>query len=492
MKKITPVILALASLALAQAPSVTRGGALLKKQYQTSAAVTLYVDGTLGADTNPCTASGASACATINGAISKLPDRIRHDVTINVAAGTYAEEINLLEGQRFEGVNTSSATAYRSVRLSLTGAALTTYTPAAGNSSGTFTAPARSGGFVTVTDASQGLTVDALRGRFITFTGTGGGTYVISENTATTITFLSNGTLPVTGTAYTLTTPSVIITGAAVKQATMSLGTLSANYVLSNLEVTNTTKPAIKQAVPATSLVETLGWWTGSFMRITTGASISGAAQGGSLTDAYVSTTHASVAALSTAIPPNRVVVDGVAAAVALSTAQQRNFTHTLTDIRANPTSTSAALAITGPYVGAGAGASFAGLRIKCANTTLGTGLRVYSGASIGFGGGSAAAPITITDCARAIQFGEFGGYTNSGNSFTLDTITCTNTYNCLYVTGGDKLMLGAISVSGVTQEILLDNNVPAGNIYTVTEFTAMNPQRITTSLGTVIRTFGN
>ena len=57
--------------------------------YQTSAALTLYLD-PAGNDSNACTASGASACLTWAGILSKLPQFLRNDVTINVAAGTDA------------------------------------------------------------------------------------------------------------------------------------------------------------------------------------------------------------------------------------------------------------------------------------------------------------------------------------------------------------------------------------------------------------------
>src|SRR2546423_1028721 len=51
------------------------------------AATTLYVDGTLGSDANPCTASGLSACKPIQAAINKASA----GDTIIVAAGLYPE-----------------------------------------------------------------------------------------------------------------------------------------------------------------------------------------------------------------------------------------------------------------------------------------------------------------------------------------------------------------------------------------------------------------
>jgi len=62
---------------------------------ETTAALTLYVD-TAGSDSNACTASGASACLTVQGALGKIPKRIKHPVTINIASGTF-------DGFRIEG-----------------------------------------------------------------------------------------------------------------------------------------------------------------------------------------------------------------------------------------------------------------------------------------------------------------------------------------------------------------------------------------------------
>jgi hypothetical protein len=56
----------------------------------TDADLNLYVDDTAGNDANDCTAPGASACATIQGALDKVPKRLRHIVTITVGPGNYA------------------------------------------------------------------------------------------------------------------------------------------------------------------------------------------------------------------------------------------------------------------------------------------------------------------------------------------------------------------------------------------------------------------
>lgn len=62
----------------------------------TIAALTLYVDAALGDDANTGLAAGAGyALKTIQAAINKIPQIVNHMVTINVAAGTYAETISI-------------------------------------------------------------------------------------------------------------------------------------------------------------------------------------------------------------------------------------------------------------------------------------------------------------------------------------------------------------------------------------------------------------
>lgn len=61
----------------------------------TTAAITLYVDKALGNNSNACTASGASACQTIQAAIDKVPKRLKHQVVINVAPNTYYEALTV-------------------------------------------------------------------------------------------------------------------------------------------------------------------------------------------------------------------------------------------------------------------------------------------------------------------------------------------------------------------------------------------------------------
>lgn len=97
---------------------------------QSTATQTLYVS-TTGNDNNPCTSAGA-ACLTIDGALNKLPNTLRHDATISVAAGAYAAPLNITR---------KDLTIVGGVTLSVTGT-MSTPTLTTGTTSGTLTASA--------------------------------------------------------------------------------------------------------------------------------------------------------------------------------------------------------------------------------------------------------------------------------------------------------------------------------------------------------------
>lgn len=206
MKLVTLAILLVASFAFAQ-PSVTRGGALKKRAYQTYAAATYYVDPT-GSDSNACTASGTSACLTLQSVLNRLPLNIKHAVTINVAAGTYPES-PLVPPYTFTTTGSLTITGTR-----------TTPTLVSGTTSGTLTSasnhPTASAGAALIIDTAQTWTVDDLSGRFVEITsGASSGTICpIASNTATTLsTTCLWGTPPGVGTTYAIRTPGSVFTG---------------------------------------------------------------------------------------------------------------------------------------------------------------------------------------------------------------------------------------------------------------------------------------
>lgn len=192
----------------------------------TTAAMTLYVDVDGGSDSNDCTAAGTSACATIQGAVNKVPRCLRHGVTVNVAAGNYA------------GFYVSGFLCDPSVQTTTGGlfidafAAFADAGVATGNATGTATAGSAGSGttFGTLTDAAATWTASDLVGRFITITGgTGSGqTRVISANTGTVITIVGTWTAPAALSTYVIQDPGVNINTAVSLPAT-GLSAASAN-----------------------------------------------------------------------------------------------------------------------------------------------------------------------------------------------------------------------------------------------------------------------
>jgi hypothetical protein len=189
------LVLFISSLAFAQ-DGVTRGDALRRREYQTYAPVNLFVDPT-GNDTNACTAAGTSACASISGALFKLPRFIRHAVSIAVAAGAYSTSFNVQD-----------LSLDPNVTMTIDGdtvlAALSTGTP-----TGTFTAVTlnTAASLATLTDTGQSWTVNELQGLFVVVSGQ---TLPIVSNTATTISV--NVATGVTPGAYEIRRPGPVIT----------------------------------------------------------------------------------------------------------------------------------------------------------------------------------------------------------------------------------------------------------------------------------------
>ena len=220
MKTLGLMLVLLAGAALAQ-PVVTRGGALKKRAYQTYGNLTLYVDPT-GSDSGACTGTGTAACATIQGAVNKLPPRINHTVTINIAAGTYSA----LNVRGFTVDITSGS-------LNFVGA-MQRATVATGSTSGTLTASsiATTTDPSSQTDSGQTWTVNNLRGKFITVAGV---SYPIAKNTATTVYGLSNTAL---SGAYTIDEPAVVISGNSSIQGILLGGTSGLTF--KNVKFTGT------------------------------------------------------------------------------------------------------------------------------------------------------------------------------------------------------------------------------------------------------------
>ncbi len=213
----------LASVSFAQAApgpngGISRGNLLPVPQYRTSgtsgAVDNYYVNASTGSDSFNCTDS-TTPCLTIQGAINKVPKRLRNQVTVTVAAGTYGCFV------------VAGFTCDASVQTATGGffidafAAFTNSTLATGTATGTATASSAGSGttYGTLTDGAQTWTVNDLRGRFVTAAGQ---TRVISSNTATGITIVGTWTNPGT-VAYTIQDPGVTINTACSAPATPTL-----------------------------------------------------------------------------------------------------------------------------------------------------------------------------------------------------------------------------------------------------------------------------
>lgn len=255
MRTLCLLLLLLAGSVLAQPASA--GVALRKGDLYTTGVVTLYVD-PAGNDAKLCQGTGTAACKTLAGALAKLPPNLKHNVTINVAAGTYTlTSTTAIDGfWMAEGVSLTiqGSTSY------------TTFTPPSGNAGGTvtsFAAQVFPTSRATITDSGQSLPAAptgsagsmtanqlAMRGRFICFTsgpqsgnrfvvmGTGGTTIELNKTSFT-------GGNPAAGNTYSLCTPSTVFTGGlgssgALLRVGNNIGTININDIAVEPTVGNT------------------------------------------------------------------------------------------------------------------------------------------------------------------------------------------------------------------------------------------------------------
>lgn len=185
----------------------------------TTAPIDLFIS-TTGSDSASC--SDAGPCATINGALRKLPKTLNHNVTVSLAAGTYT----FAETQLVDGFVMADG-----VTLTIQGSSTwTAWTPASGTSSGTLT------GFSAIAFPNRAIFTDSaqtwpaatptgtaaalgIRGRFVCMSSgsQSGNKFPISAASPTTLevsrTSFTGGN-PAIGNAYQVCTPSTIITGA--------------------------------------------------------------------------------------------------------------------------------------------------------------------------------------------------------------------------------------------------------------------------------------
>jgi len=137
---------------------------------------TFYVDPTLGNDANRGDDSLAPK-RTIASALASIPKTVSQPYTINLAAGTYAEQV-VLEGYSFLG---GGGITFGGTTIAVT--------PTTGNSTGTVTSytTATAGVQPFIIDSGQNLTSGELKGKLIKATsgGSSGTHWVIYDNDAT-------------------------------------------------------------------------------------------------------------------------------------------------------------------------------------------------------------------------------------------------------------------------------------------------------------------
>lgn len=463
--KTIALLLLLSVTALAQ-PAVTRGNILKRPEYQTYGTISLFVDGTLGSNSNPCTASGASACLTLAGAFSKLPRFIRNNVTITVAAGTYAEALNLANGLVIDN----------GVSVTVTGA-LGLFTPATGSNSGSTTASAAasSSGTASITDSTQTWTVNDLKGRFVNFTSgaLSGQQFPITSNTATTLS-MAGSTAAGTGVTYTIVTPSVIF-------AQPSGGTIAnvdgrGALIFTSVEVTATGTSGLIFRGPS-------GLLTFNTSRLVMAASIAALnVQLGTLTLArsVVQTTAAGAGLLLTGgsgTPlPGGIVSNSyfrATSGIALH-ATANSWMASMTSVVFEVT-TGTGFVTRAPLILSVA----AGFYATCTTAASGVGAAFGTIATLG---GYNSASISLPSAAQVVGCGTglmvYGPSAIQVNAMNFNTVTTA----VLAARGGAVEFSGVPTFSTVTNELSLD-----GTAYTYAFLNGLSPSVISNSYGSVI-----
>lgn len=155
---------------------------------------TFYVDPAVGTNTQT-SGTAAAPFQTIQYAWNQIPGMVGGNVTINLAAGTYTENVLQLFGKTFTGQYT----------ITIAGSATRTVAD-----SGTFSAYINGSGatYNSATDATKSWTVDAWRGYFCRI-GTGA-VHPIDSNTATSLGFVGNFNVNLTGQTYEIYRPSSV------------------------------------------------------------------------------------------------------------------------------------------------------------------------------------------------------------------------------------------------------------------------------------------
>lgn len=261
MKKLFFLLLiTLGALVFAQSAS-SRGGFLRKPEFQTYGTVALFVD-TLGSNSNDCL-SVATPCATLTGALTKLPQSTSPNMT-NVFNNVTITIAGLTDGGVATYTETPVITGNWGANLTITGPALVNVVPTTGAATGTITTSAHSTTVPSVfTDSAATWTASDFRGRFFCITNgaVSGQCRAIASNTSTTITVAAAFSADPGTATYAIQTPGASISTSVASTPAFTFAVKSDNtgrsHAISNLDFSATSGTACKLAAENASLALT-------------------------------------------------------------------------------------------------------------------------------------------------------------------------------------------------------------------------------------------
>ena len=484
------LLLLLASSAFAQ-PTVTRGGALKKRQYQTYANATYYVD-PAGSDSNACTASGTSACLTLQGVFNKLPDIIRHTITINVAAGTFVGDSTLSQ----KTITVSSASAANSVGVFITGAALQNVTPASGSATGTLSGTGSGNNpLPTFTVAGAGWTPNDFRGAFLVMTSgaQSGARMPIVANDATTLTTLPWSTYPSAGDTFAIQIPSTILDGlTAFNSIQGDVGVVRFTNVTLTSSTSTTATLSTYRAMPALQLATSRVIKTttaGPALSSNRGSLWSGGSTQTSTSAPSVVMSTGTGTAYSATSPSSGISFGGHLVLYSATT-----YALTLTYVGSGGQIASArfsaetgsasgtAAQLTGVDGWSNSGVVAASIHVRCPVGSTGVGLELIGSSTTQYN-------VEVVNCGTGVRLGSpfTNGFTNQPSFFNVTTaFRCTNTTTCLDVRSGSRANIRvAPTFTGMTTEYILD-----GTSYTEAFFSALPTTRIISPVQSVLERY--
>lgn len=180
---------------------------------ETQQPMDVYVNSVTGSDTVDSGGAAETPYKTIRYALSRLPKRIRHLVTVNVAQGTYDGFV--VQGFHFDPLTDGTGCGLFLKGVLVDATNLTSGT-AVGTVSSTVTGSITTGTFTVINDLTQNWTPSELKGKFLVVTaGAALGTIlVIADNTSTSISVTTG--VAVGATSYAIRDPGPVITGAPI------------------------------------------------------------------------------------------------------------------------------------------------------------------------------------------------------------------------------------------------------------------------------------